>query len=765
MGKSQRKTGKGRLDKYYKLAKEQGYRARSAFKLIQLNKKYNFLEKSKVLIDLCAAPGGWLQVASKYMPVESLIVGVDLVPIRPIPRCTSFVEDITTDKCRAALRGHLKTWKADVVLHDGAPNVGTAWLQDAYSQAELVLSSLKLACEFLVKGGLFITKVFRSKDYNNLLWVFSQLFDKVEATKPPSSRNVSAEIFVVCRGFKAPLKIDPKFLSAKSVFEELPDPEVNQEASVFHPEKKKRHRDGYDEGDYTLFKEFPVSEFVRSAEPIQILGRTNKIGFPVKDEEAQRIKKSDHTTEEILACCTDLKVLGKKDFRNLLRWRASLRDELCLNAKKAETTAEETVEIEPVSEEQQMEDEIKQLSEEQNTLRKRSRRRLNERKQKNVVRMQLGMLTPKDIGIEQTEMQGKDSVFSLKQIEKQGVFSQVADGEMAVDVESSDDDLAESDGGNSEDEDDLDGQLDVMYETYQERKAEMNARYRAQKSREEVDDTEFRGFSDRHDSGDDSVDEDMPSNTLITSLEKEDKPSVGLTRKAALFFNQDIFQEQEGSDLNATVPRKKENKQEPVRDEENDVARDDGLDWDMSQVETAKEPAVDIVTEEAMTLAHKIALKQVKIKDLIDEGFNKHAFYHKQGLPDWFLDDEKRHTKPNIPITAEAAAAVREKLRALNARPIKKVMEAKARKKMKAARKMLKVQQKADVINDTNDMSEKEKASNIQKLMNRAAKKKPKQQVKVVVARGANRGVAGRPKGVGKGKYKVCLMCIAIANI
>jgi AdoMet-dependent rRNA methyltransferase SPB1 len=155
-------------------------------------------------------------------------------------------------------------------MNDGAPNVGAAWCKDAYTQAELSLLSLKLATSFLRTGGTFITKVFRSSDYNALLWVLNQLFKRVEATKPTASRNESAEIFVVCLGYLAPKKIDPKLLDPKYVFEEL-DLNPAKRANVMQKQKaNQRHRDGYEVGVTVLYKEMSACDFVKHEDPLQV---------------------------------------------------------------------------------------------------------------------------------------------------------------------------------------------------------------------------------------------------------------------------------------------------------------------------------------------------------------------------------------------------------------------------------------------------------------------------------------------------------------
>ncbi|KAI1377229.1 AdoMet-dependent rRNA methyltransferase spb-1 [Hypoxylon crocopeplum] len=820
----QKKHGKGRLDKWYRLAKEKGYRARAAFKLIQLNKKYGFLEKSKVLLDLCAAPGSWCQVAAEAMPANSLIVGVDLSPIKPIPKVITFQSDITTDKCRATIRQHLKTWKADTVLHDGAPNVGTAWVQDSFNQAELVLQSMKLATEFLVEGGTFVTKVFRSKEYNKLLWVFNQLFTKVESTKPPSSRNVSAEIFVVCRGYKAPKHLDPKFLDPRAVFAELAEQAPNNEAKVFKPEVKKRKRGGYEEGDYTQFKEIPASQFIETIDPIAILGSYNKLSFEQPrngDVALAALDKMPETSEEIRICCADLKVLGRREFKLLLKWRLQAREAFGLPTKKTTTpvVAEEVAEVEPMDEELKIQEELQALKDKDNAKKKRERRKENEKKQKEIVRMQLHMVAPMDIGMEQEGPAGRDSMFALKPIDKHGAVNKIAKGKMAVlagadakkDRDSGIGSSGDTDDEADEEEDRLERELDSMYDQYRERKAESDAKYRAKKARQEHDDDEWEGVSGDEqqssddealevDSSDDSEEEDSaPSKPLLTDLDNGPVGSGGLSKRATSFFSQDIFKdipgildepiqddemdvdedelEEDPVPLPRETPKAKKEKTkktkvevpsdsepeddghrgfEVVKEDQDDDWEDQDDDWeDQDKRRADGRLDIDIITAEAMTLAHQLATGQKTNYDVVDDGFNKHAFRDRDGLPEWFMDDEGKHDRPQKPITKAAAAAIKEKLRALNARPIKKVREAKARKKFKAAQRLEKLKKKSDLLANEEGMTEKEKADSITRLIAKAAKKKPnKQPAKLVVARGLNRGIKGRPKGV-KGRYKI----------
>ncbi|CAI5519086.1 unnamed protein product [Closterium sp. Naga37s-1] len=584
MGKS-KTSGKGRLDKFYYLAKEQGYRSRAAFKLVQLNRKYQFLENSRSLLDLCAAPGGWLQVAAKYMPAGSVIVGVDLVPIRAVPGCITLTHDITTPKCRADLKKVLKGGLLDVVVHDGSPNVGGAWLSEALGQAALSLQALRLAVEFLKPGGTFISKVFRSQDYNALLFALKQLFGRVEATKPVASRATSAEIYVVCHAFKAPARIDPRLLDAKYLFETVPEPP--KAVDVLAEPKSKRSREGYEEGQSVVHKRASLPDFLTTDNAVAFLGTFHEITFDLPF--AQPVIDHPLTTPEIHELCKDLRILGKRDFKQLLKWRLKIRKdlpELVRQDKRGEGevdgaeeeggegdeggAAEEGEEGEEARREREEAVVLEELAELKDLLGAKWRLKLKadkRRREKSKVRTATGM---KVDALGDTDIAADDELFALTAIKRKQLSgvddTEAPDAEEMAEMEREESDEEEEEeeevGEGSEDDDSdaekrrYDAELEAYFDTAYEHYCKATASSKRRKARarlmaldgQEEDGEEVAGAQGGEEGGEEAAlvhigeEGEEEENPLVVRLGE----SSASERVQAQWFTQDLF---EGLDL------------------------------------------------------------------------------------------------------------------------------------------------------------------------------------------------------------------------
>jgi tRNA (cytidine32/guanosine34-2'-O)-methyltransferase len=253
------KSSKDKRDAYYRLAKEQGWRARSAFKLLQLDEEFDLFEGVTRVVDLCAAPGSWSQVLSRVLikgervgraawedkrhkellrlrqaesgepqtsdesatpanqPRKDVkIVSIDLQPMSPLEGITCLKADITHPSTIPLLLNALDAdfipgstsieaaQPVDLVISDGAPDVTGLHDLDIYIQSQLLWAALNLALCVLKPGGKFVAKIFRGKDVDLLYAQMKVLFEHVTVAKPRSSRASSVEAFIVCINFQPP---------------------------------------------------------------------------------------------------------------------------------------------------------------------------------------------------------------------------------------------------------------------------------------------------------------------------------------------------------------------------------------------------------------------------------------------------------------------------------------------------------------------------------------------------------------------------------
>lgn len=192
-------------DPYVKQAKQDGYRSRAAYKLIELDEKFKLLKPGMAVVDLGAAPGGWTQVAVAKTQVGKIaraqVVGLDLLPIDGIPGATLLEMDFTDDAAPDALRA-LLTRDVDMVLSDMAPNTTGHGATDHIRIMNLCELAFIFACEVLAEGGAFVTKVFQGGAQSELLAQVKQRFRVVKHAKPKASRADSSEMYLVATGFR-----------------------------------------------------------------------------------------------------------------------------------------------------------------------------------------------------------------------------------------------------------------------------------------------------------------------------------------------------------------------------------------------------------------------------------------------------------------------------------------------------------------------------------------------------------------------------------
>ena len=188
---------------YYKKAKAENYRSRSTYKLVQANEKYGFIKLHDVVVDLGAAPGGWIQAARKMTGKHGFVLGVDLKPIDPFTQ--EYIRTIIADIAEPDIAEQILSFlprKANVVLCDAAPNITGVWEVDHARQIDLATKALEVARKILIFNGNFFVKVFEGDLLKDFIQATKESFEEVKIVKPQASRAKSSEMYLLALGLR-----------------------------------------------------------------------------------------------------------------------------------------------------------------------------------------------------------------------------------------------------------------------------------------------------------------------------------------------------------------------------------------------------------------------------------------------------------------------------------------------------------------------------------------------------------------------------------
>ncbi|KAL3327952.1 hypothetical protein AABB24_035561 [Solanum stoloniferum] len=254
-----------------------------------------------------------MQVAVSKTPVGSLVIGVDIVPIKPISRAIAVQEDITTANCKSTIKSIIAEKGCsgfDLILHDGSPNMGGAWAMEAQAtvQSSLVIDLLSLLHNFCFLMALLLPRDYMDQ-MNYITFAFEcQLFEKVEVEKPLASRSESAEIYLIGFKYKAPAKIDPSLLDIRHLFQGGKEP--LKVVDVLRATKQKRHRDGWHK---LMRKALAPSETINNPKVVIECERE-------EDEDTRFVKEMEELKEtELRKTKREKRVLAKRQAKDKAR--------------------------------------------------------------------------------------------------------------------------------------------------------------------------------------------------------------------------------------------------------------------------------------------------------------------------------------------------------------------------------------------------------------------------------------------------------------